>query len=135
MAKKKKKLYRPKSCCLGQLAILQFQSRVNGNYTTHEVFIFHPLESSFLDHLSKFFLIWEPTYTLNQVLVRLSITSNQLSHSWNHRKRINIIAEKKGSKFERGQEKELYDIRLALVFSLPSANKQRRKAYSVFIKP
>jgi hypothetical protein len=51
-----KKTLQPKSRCLVQIAILQFQSRVNGNYTTHEVFIFHPLESGFLDHLSKLFL-------------------------------------------------------------------------------
>lgn len=35
---------------------LQFQSRMNGNYTAQEVFIFHPLESGFLNHLSKLFL-------------------------------------------------------------------------------
>jgi hypothetical protein len=35
---------------------LQFQPRMNGNYTTYEVLIFHPLESGFLNHLSKLFL-------------------------------------------------------------------------------
>jgi hypothetical protein len=40
------------------------------------------------------YLIWKPTDALNQVLVRLPITSNQLSNSRNHRKRVNIITEK-----------------------------------------
>jgi len=53
------------------------------------------------------YLIWKPTDALNQVLIRLPITSNQLSNSRNHRKRVNIIAEKKGSKFEREQKKIL----------------------------
>lgn len=70
---------------------LQLEARMDADNAEGQILIGNMYKASLLDHALEVILAWKASYALNEILIRMPLTRQQLPHGWYHLEGVLIV--------------------------------------------